>query len=65
MREFAAGLAEVVVVEDKTGLLEGRVIEALYPLAERPVVTGKRSPDGAPPQKIGCLARLIPVTPPG
>jgi len=23
------------------------------------------SPDGAPPQKIGCLARLIPVTPPG
>jgi indolepyruvate ferredoxin oxidoreductase len=48
VREFAAGLAEVVVVEDKTGLLEGRVIEALYPLAERPVVTGKRSPDGAP-----------------
>ena len=48
VREFAAGLAEVVVVEDKTGLLEGRVVEALYPLAERPVVTGKRSPDGAP-----------------
>jgi indolepyruvate ferredoxin oxidoreductase len=48
VRDFAAGLAEILVVEDKTALLEGRVIEALYPLAERPVVTGKRAPDGSP-----------------
>ena len=48
VREFADGLAEVIVVEDKGPLIEGRVIEALYPLAQRPVVCGKRGPDGSP-----------------
>ncbi len=47
VREFADGLTEVLVVEDKSPLLEGRVIEALYPLARRPVVCGKRAPDGS------------------
>jgi len=48
VREFADGLAEVIVVEDKSPLLEARIIEALYPLARRPVVCGKRAPDGSP-----------------
>jgi indolepyruvate ferredoxin oxidoreductase len=48
VREFADGLAEVIVVEDKSPLLEARIIEALDPLARRPVVCGKRAPDGSP-----------------
>ncbi len=48
LRDFANGLTEVIVVEDKSPLLERRVIEALYPLAQRPVVCGKRAPDGSP-----------------
>lgn len=47
VREFARGLREVVVVEDKRSLLESMVREALYDLAERPVVVGKRDPSGA------------------
>jgi indolepyruvate ferredoxin oxidoreductase len=46
IRDFASGLAEIVVVEDKHALLESRVIEALYAQSERPIVCGKRSPDG-------------------
>ena len=47
IREFADGLAEVFVVEDKNPTLETRVMEALYALAARPMVSGKRTPDGA------------------
>ncbi len=47
VREFAADLAEVVVVEDKNQTLEMAVTAALYPLATRPVVVGRRTPDGA------------------
>ena len=47
IREFADGLAEVFVVEDKNPTLETRVMEALYALAARPMVSGKRAPDGA------------------
>ena len=47
VREFADGLAEVVVVEDKNQTIELGVTAALYPLAQRPVVVGRRSPDGA------------------
>jgi indolepyruvate ferredoxin oxidoreductase len=46
VREFAADLAEVVVVEDKNQTLELAVTAALYPLATRPVVVGRRTPDG-------------------
>jgi indolepyruvate ferredoxin oxidoreductase len=46
VREFASGLAEVLVVEDKDPVLETAVMGALYASAERPVVTGKRAPDG-------------------
>ncbi|MEZ5224467.1 MAG: indolepyruvate ferredoxin oxidoreductase family protein [Ilumatobacteraceae bacterium] len=46
VRDFADGLAEVMVVEDKQPLLELRVMEALYALAERPTISGKRTPEG-------------------
>ena len=47
IRDFAPGLAEVVVVEEKTPLLEQAVRNALYDLTERPRVVGKQAPDGA------------------
>ena len=42
VRSFAAGLSEVIVLEDKDPHLELFVKDALYPLADRPVVVGKR-----------------------
>ncbi len=53
VREFATGLTEVVVVEEKGPTLERLVKDALYAVADRPVVTGKESPDGS---------RLVPST---
>ncbi|WP_424183379.1 DUF6537 domain-containing protein [Actinokineospora sp. G85] len=43
---FAAGLAEVVVVEARRPFVEAQVKEVLYNLAERPRVWGKQGPDG-------------------
>jgi indolepyruvate ferredoxin oxidoreductase len=48
IRAFAAGLTEVIVVEDKNPTLEWQVVEALYSQNERPVVCGKHEPDGSP-----------------
>ena len=48
IRTFAEGLAEIVVVEDKNPTLEWAVKEALYSQNERPVICGKRAPDGSP-----------------
>jgi indolepyruvate ferredoxin oxidoreductase len=48
VREFGHDLAEVVVVEDKNQTLELAVTAALYPLATRPAVVGRRTPDGHP-----------------
>ena len=48
LREFAGGLAEVIVVEEKQPTLEGTVRDALYPLADRPLIHGKSGPDGSP-----------------
>ncbi|MGW5050997.1 indolepyruvate ferredoxin oxidoreductase family protein [Actinokineospora sp. NPDC004072] len=45
--EFADGLAEIVVVEDKRAFVETLVKEALYDRAVRPAVYGKRGPDGS------------------
>ncbi|WP_131741146.1 indolepyruvate ferredoxin oxidoreductase family protein [Actinomadura roseirufa] len=47
IREFARGLREIVVVEEKRAFVETQVRDALYDLAERPAVLGKRGPDGA------------------
>ncbi|HVX20053.1 MAG TPA: indolepyruvate ferredoxin oxidoreductase family protein [Acidimicrobiales bacterium] len=46
VRELLAGLDRVVVVEDKTGFVEGQVKEALYGQAGGPQVIGKEDGDG-------------------
>jgi indolepyruvate ferredoxin oxidoreductase len=53
MREFARGLTEIIVVEDKRAFIETHVKDVLYGTAGAPAVYGKRGPDGTP---------LIPVT---
>ncbi|MGM1064997.1 indolepyruvate ferredoxin oxidoreductase family protein [Saccharothrix sp. Mg75] len=47
VREFAEGLDEIVVVEDKRAFLEVAVRDVLYGTAAAPVVVGKRDPHGA------------------
>ncbi len=48
LRGFAAGLAEIVVVEEKRAVIENQLKEQLYGLddARRPKVVGKRTEDG-------------------
>ncbi|MEL7157908.1 MAG: indolepyruvate ferredoxin oxidoreductase family protein [Actinomycetota bacterium] len=48
VRHFARGLDEVLVVEEKNPTLEWLIKDALYSAPDRPVVTGKTDPDGAP-----------------
>ena len=52
VRQFASGLEEVVVVEEKRAFVELFVRDALYSLTDRPRVVGKTDERGA---------RLIPV----
>ncbi len=47
-RAFATGLEEILVIEDRRAFLESQLKEALYPLAQRPRITGKRDERGAP-----------------
>lgn len=47
IRRFAAGLTEVMVVEEHRGFLEGAIRHALYGMTDAPTVTGKHDPDGA------------------
>ena len=47
VREFAQGLDEIIVVEDKRAFLEVAVKDALYGGLDTPVVVGKRDPRGA------------------
>ena len=46
--EFASGLDEIVVIEDKRAFLEDAVKSALYGLPGAPPVYGKRTRDGSP-----------------
>jgi indolepyruvate ferredoxin oxidoreductase len=46
VREFAAGLDEVIVIEEKGPFLERMVKEALYGTAGAPLVCGQRDDDG-------------------
>jgi indolepyruvate ferredoxin oxidoreductase len=48
LREFAQGLEEIVVVEEKRGLMEMLVRDALYNEPHRPAVYGKRDRRGQP-----------------
>ncbi len=46
VREFAAGLAEIVVVEEKRAFVETAIKEILYGTPGAPAVHGKTAPDG-------------------
>ena len=48
LRRFAQGLEEIVVVEEKAGLIEQQVRDILYDAPHRPRVLGKRGADGQP-----------------
>lgn len=48
IRDFAEGLEEVLVVEEKQPLIENQVKEALYGRAQAPRISGKTDPDGTP-----------------
>ena len=44
--EFAAGLEEIIVVEEKRGFVESAIKQILYGTASAPHVAGKKMPDG-------------------
>lgn len=46
--EFARGLEELIVVEDKTAFVETQIREILYGAVEAPRIHGKRDGNGAP-----------------
>jgi indolepyruvate ferredoxin oxidoreductase len=47
-QRFARGLASVLVVEEKRGLIEEQLAALLYNHSERPRIEGKRDANGAP-----------------
>ena len=47
LKAFASGLTDILVVEEKRGLLESQVKEILYNTAQPPSVFGKRDLEGA------------------
>jgi indolepyruvate ferredoxin oxidoreductase len=64
--EFAQGLDELLVIEEKAPVVERQIKELLYPLpdAQRPRVAGKTAPDGTPLlSSLGELrpSRVMPV----
>ncbi len=48
VREFAAGLSTVLVVEEKSAFVESAVRDALYGLPDAPAVIGSTDADGVP-----------------
>jgi indolepyruvate ferredoxin oxidoreductase len=46
VREFASGLDEILVVEEKRAFIESTVRDVLYGHVDAPAVYGKRGPDG-------------------
>lgn len=46
LAEFAATKQELLFVEDKTAFVEARAAAILYPLLQRPRITGKHDADG-------------------
>ncbi|MGF6883024.1 indolepyruvate ferredoxin oxidoreductase [Nocardia sp. GAS34] len=48
VREFAAGLSRVIVVEDKTSFLENQIRDILYGMNGAPAILGKRDADARP-----------------
>jgi indolepyruvate ferredoxin oxidoreductase len=47
VRRFAAGLSEIVVVEEKSAFVERQIREILYDVADRPRVLGRQDDAGA------------------
>ena len=47
-REFAQGLAAILVIEEKRSFLELHLRDALYSLPARPIIMGKTDAEGAP-----------------
>ncbi|RPH42222.1 MAG: indolepyruvate ferredoxin oxidoreductase family protein [Burkholderiales bacterium] len=58
--EFARGLEELLVIEEKAPVVERQIRELLYPLpdAQRPRIAGKTAPDGTP--LLSALGELRP-----
>src|SRR3954465_6073221 len=48
MREFARGLREVLVIEEKGAVVEEQLRSLFYNASERPVIVGKQNAQGAP-----------------
>ena len=50
LREFASGKRSLLVVEEKRSFVEAQIRDALYnlPAGERPEISGKTTPSGAP-----------------
>lgn len=47
IREFAEGLDEILVIEEKRSFMEAAIRDALYGAVRAPAVTGKRDTDGS------------------
>lgn len=64
VREFAAGLSEIVVIEEKNPTLEVLVRDALYDVTDRPRVWGKRDEQGrvlVPYDSLLDAPRIVPA----
>jgi len=64
VREFASGLKELLVIEEKAPVVERQVKELLFNARERPVILGKTDASGAPLlSAVGELrpSRLLPT----
>ncbi|CAN5203632.1 indolepyruvate ferredoxin oxidoreductase family protein [soil metagenome] len=53
IRRFASGLSEIIVIEEKKAFIELGVKDALFDVADRPRVFGKRGPSGAALMRAG------------
>ncbi|TFZ07664.1 indolepyruvate ferredoxin oxidoreductase family protein [Ramlibacter humi] len=58
MRDFARGLKEVLVIEEKGAVVEDQLRAMFYNAAERPVIVGKTDAQGAP--LVSALGELRP-----
>ena len=58
LTEFAEGLDELIVIEEKRPVIEDQVKAVLFNAATRPRVSGKTTPEGAP--LMSALAELHP-----